>query len=275
MDDKIILRIWGKCFLTEPDAIERCAVGQGNYVYIVVCGDKMYVLRCSEEKGAYEDTVRWLNQLSAIGVPVPAVIAKGYCEAWEYLVLSYLEGQDIGLVYSGLSREEKKKIATEVVDIQRKVSVLKLDGLEMDWSWTSFVEELLDRAEKRIEQNGYFEVEKVERIRHQMWVLEEYFTSVKPIAYLDDISPYDNVFVCGPCWWGTFPMAVVSQLERLDFTGRKVFAVMTHEGSGLGGSERTLKQSCRGATFGKGLAIYGAEAPRSEAVVAAWAKKCV
>jgi len=94
-------------------------------------------------------------------------------------------------------------------------------------------------------------------------------------AYLDDISPYDNVFVCGPCWWGTFPMAVVSQLERLDFTGRKVFAVMTHEGSGLGGSERTLKQSCRGATFGKGLAIYGAEAPRSEAVVAAWAKKCV
>ena len=24
---------------------------------------------------------------------------------------------------------------------------------------------------------------------------------------LSDISEYDNVFVCGPCWWGTFPMA--------------------------------------------------------------------
>ena len=94
-------------------------------------------------------------------------------------------------------------------------------------------------------------------------------------AYLDDISEYDNVFVCGPCWWGTFPMAVLTQLERLDFTGKKVFAVMTHEGSGLGGSERTLKQSCKGATIGKGLAVHGADAAKSEATVAAWAKKSV
>ncbi len=38
--------------------------------------------------------------------------------------------------------------------------------------------------------------------------------------YLDDISDYDNV--AGPCWWGTYPMAVFSQLERLDFTGKRV-----------------------------------------------------
>ena len=93
--------------------------------------------------------------------------------------------------------------------------------------------------------------------------------------YLDDISAYDNIFVCGPCWWGTFPMAVLSQLDRLDFTGKKVFAVMTHEGSGLGGSERTLKTACKGATIGKGLAVHGADAAKSEATVAAWAKKSV
>ncbi|MBQ6608842.1 MAG: NAD(P)H-dependent oxidoreductase [Oscillospiraceae bacterium] len=91
--------------------------------------------------------------------------------------------------------------------------------------------------------------------------------------YLDDISEYDNIFVCGPCWWGTFPMAVLSQLDRLDFTGKKVFAVMTHEGSGLGGSERTLRDVCKGATIGRGLAIHGADAAKSEATVAAWAKK--
>ena len=93
--------------------------------------------------------------------------------------------------------------------------------------------------------------------------------------YLDDISEYDNIFVCGPCWWGTFPMAVLSQLDRLDFTGKKVFAVMTHEGSGLGGSERTLRDVCKGATIGRGLAIHGADAAKSEATVAAWAKKSV
>ena len=93
--------------------------------------------------------------------------------------------------------------------------------------------------------------------------------------YLDSAEGYDNIFVCGPCWWGTFPMAVLTQLERLDFTGKKVFAVMTHEGSGLGGSERTLKASCKGATVGRGLAVHGADAARSEATVAAWAKKSV
>lgn len=93
--------------------------------------------------------------------------------------------------------------------------------------------------------------------------------------YLDSIADYDNIFVCGPCWWGTYPMAVFTQLERLDFTSKKVMAVMTHEGSGLGSSERDLKKICKGASFGKGLAVHGADAARSESTVAAWAKKVV
>ncbi|MBR3083207.1 MAG: NAD(P)H-dependent oxidoreductase [Oscillospiraceae bacterium] len=93
--------------------------------------------------------------------------------------------------------------------------------------------------------------------------------------YLDSLDGYDNVFVCGPCWWGTYPMAVFTQLEKLDWTGKKVMAVMTHEGSGLGGSERDLKKICKGASFGKGLAVAGHDAPGSETTVAAWAKSQV
>ena len=92
---------------------------------------------------------------------------------------------------------------------------------------------------------------------------------------LDSIDEYDNVFVCGPCWWGTFPMAMFTQLEKLDWHGKKVMAVMTHEGSGLASSERDLKKTCVGATFGKGLAVHGADAARSESTVAAWAKMSV
>ena len=94
-------------------------------------------------------------------------------------------------------------------------------------------------------------------------------------AYLDFIDAYDNIFVCGPCWWGTFPMAMFTQLERLDFAGKKVVAVMTHEGSGLGSCEQDLKKLCKGATFGKGLAVRGADAAKSESTVAAWAKQVV
>ena len=93
--------------------------------------------------------------------------------------------------------------------------------------------------------------------------------------YLDSIEDYDNVFVCGPCWWGTYPMALFTQLEKLDWNGKKVMAVMTHEGSGLGSCERDLKKICKGASFEKGLAVHGADASKSEKTVAAWAKKVV
>ena len=93
--------------------------------------------------------------------------------------------------------------------------------------------------------------------------------------YLDDIDAYDNVFVCGPCWWGTFPMAIFTQLERLNWKGKQVFAVMTHEGSGLGNCERDLKNVCVGAAFGKGISVHGAEVSRAEHGVAAWAKSVI
>ena len=89
---------------------------------------------------------------------------------------------------------------------------------------------------------------------------------------LGSLADYDNVFVCGPCWWGTFPCAMFTQLEALDWTGKKVLPLMTHEGSGLGVCERDLQKICKGAAFGKGLAVHGAEAAQSESVVAAWAK---
>ncbi|NME83306.1 flavodoxin [Clostridium sp. SM-530-WT-3G] len=93
--------------------------------------------------------------------------------------------------------------------------------------------------------------------------------------YLDNIDEYDNVFVCGPCWWGTFPMAMFTQLEKLDWTEKKVMALMTHEGSGLGNCERDLKKICTGATLGEGLAVHGADTLSSESKITAWAKRVV
>jgi flavodoxin len=127
-----------------------------------------------------------------------------------------------------------------------------------------------------------FEVDTVERYADDYYACideakKELNDNARPALqeYLDSIDKYDNIFVCGPCWWGTFPMAIFSQLERLDFTGKKVMAVMTHEGSGLGSCERDLKKICTGAVFGKGLAVHGADAAKSEDTVAAWARNVI
>lgn len=91
--------------------------------------------------------------------------------------------------------------------------------------------------------------------------------------YLKDISEYDNVFIAGPCWWGTYPMAVFSALEGLDFAGKKIFPIMTHEGSGMGHCEKDLKEQIKGAQFVKGLAIHGADAKNSEQTVVSWVNR--
>ncbi len=91
--------------------------------------------------------------------------------------------------------------------------------------------------------------------------------------YMENIDGYDNIFICGPCWWGTYPMAVFSLLERLDFNGKKVFPLMTHEGSGLGNSVRDLRKICVGAEIETGLAVHGADAAKSEKAIEKWAEK--
>ena len=92
------------------------------------------------------------------------------------------------------------------------------------------------------------------------------------VAKLENVAGYDNVVVAGPCWWDTYPMAIFTQLEALDFAGKRVFPVMTHEGAGLAGSARALRQACPGAEVGPGLAVLGASVGESGDVVAKWAK---
>lgn len=188
MNEKMISKLCLEYFVEEPQTVDRCAVGQGNYVYIVECNGNKYVVRCSPENGAYDTSVFWLKKLAVIDVPVPEVIAKGKHNEYEYLILSYIEGKDIGIVYEQLTDENKKAIAKEIVYIQKQVAALELEDEEKDWSWLTFINYMLERAKKRIIQNGYFDVEKVERLRNQMGQLKEYFVNIKPIAYLDDIS---------------------------------------------------------------------------------------
>ena len=97
----------------------------------------------------------------------------------------------------------------------------------------------------------------------------------KLAEYLDDVDIYDNIFVVGPCWWGTYPMAVFTQLEKLNFRGKKVLPVITHEGSGLGSAEKDLRKMCKGAKVGKGLAVQGSRVKESEITVKEWAMKSV
>ena len=90
---------------------------------------------------------------------------------------------------------------------------------------------------------------------------------------LTDISGYEKIVIAGPIWWGTFPMAMLSAVEGFDFTGKTVYPLATHEGSGLGGTRDFVRRHCKGCSVGEGLAIQGASVQASEARIADWVKR--
>lgn len=87
---------------------------------------------------------------------------------------------------------------------------------------------------------------------------------------LDNIDAYDKIYIGFPNWWGTLPMAMFTQLEQLDFTGKIVKPFVTHEGSGFGSSQRDLDKLCAGAEIKSGLSIPGASVGSAKDTVRAW-----
>ena len=86
-----------------------------------------------------------------------------------------------------------------------------------------------------------------------------------------DISAYDTVYIMSPIYWGTYAPEVETALEGLDFTGKKVRVISTHEGSGLGSMVSDVKKMCAGADVDRnGLAIKGTQAKGSKSKVEGW-----
>ena len=79
------------------------------------------------------------------------------------------------------------------------------------------------------------------------------------------VEDYDVIFIGYPNWWGDLPMALYTFIEKHDWSGKVVIPFCTHEGSGLGSTERRIKNACKGATLQKGLALRGATAQNSQA----------
>ena len=140
---------------------------------------------------------------------------------------------------------------------------------KIDKGNTEYVAEFI----KEIANADLFQIETVKKYSDSYMTCIEEAKRPELKKYLDDISEYKNIVVAGPCWWGTYPYAMFTQLEKLDFTGKKVFPIMTHEGSGLASSVSDLKKYCKGAEIGKGLAIHGADAKDSKSVVEKYVKE--
>ena len=87
---------------------------------------------------------------------------------------------------------------------------------------------------------------------------------------LDNMADYDVIYLGYPNWWGTMPMAVFTFLESYDFSGKTIIPFCTHEGSGLGSSERDIKKLCPDSKVLSGLSIRGGSVKSANTAIKTW-----
>lgn len=88
-----------------------------------------------------------------------------------------------------------------------------------------------------------------------------------------NVEEYDEIYLCYPNYWGTMPMAVYTFLEAFDFSGKKIYPLCTHEGSGLSSTERDISSAAKGAVVMRGLAVFGSEVDVSDEKIKNWINK--
>ena len=80
------------------------------------------------------------------------------------------------------------------------------------------------------------------------------------------IENYDVIFLGYPNWWGEVPMCVYTFIEKHNWNGKTVIPFITHEGSGMSGTDRKIAASAAGSNtlVGKGLVVQGKVAQENQ-----------
>ena len=74
-----------------------------------------------------------------------------------------------------------------------------------------------------------------------------------------------------PIYWGTYAPEMETVIKNLDFTGKTIRVITTHEGSGLGNVVDDVKRICKGAiVLDDALAIVGSKASESKSIIESW-----
>ena len=88
---------------------------------------------------------------------------------------------------------------------------------------------------------------------------------------ISDISEYEVIYIMSPIYWGTYAPELETALRELDFTGKTIRIVTTHEGSGLASVPSDVKRICKGANvLNDCLAIRGADCKNARNKIESW-----
>jgi len=230
-------KICDDVFNGKPTEIIRNTVGLAGYVYTVVFNDTKYVIKISDDKNLIIGSTYWLNKVKDLDIPTPCVIAENLVNAPYYFVMSFIPGKDLGLVYSSLLKSEKKIIAKKIIGFQKEIKKLPMakgfgslnsyeDSENICTSWEESLLNDINRAEEAIINNGIFSVEYVLKLKKIVPYFKEYFNSIKPVPFLDDITT-KNVLIHEGKLLGIIDLDWISFGDEVLFLGLVTMALLS------------------------------------------------
>lgn len=89
---------------------------------------------------------------------------------------------------------------------------------------------------------------------------------------LPELSRYDTVVLVFPVWWGTIPGAVKSFLQSDDLSGKTIYPLVTHGGSGAGNSVEDIRKLCKADVSNDVLEVFDDDVTNAAGAVSEWLK---
>ena len=88
---------------------------------------------------------------------------------------------------------------------------------------------------------------------------------------ISDIPQYEVIYIMSPIYWETYAPEMETALKDLDFTGKTIRIVTTHEGSGLANVPNDVKRICKEANVrNDAIAIRGADCKNARSKIEKW-----
>lgn len=87
---------------------------------------------------------------------------------------------------------------------------------------------------------------------------------------INDISQYEVIYIMTPIYWGSYAPEIETAIKNLDFSGKIIRIITTHEGSGLANVVSDIKKNCNGNVLDDAIAIVGSKAKDSKNIIENW-----